>query len=174
TRVLPPVEDGGTASRSRDRGSMTGVRALQWLMITRHGESTANVAYRAAKDAGAEESGIPERDADVPLTATGRAQAAAFGRWLAAPPEDERPTLVVASPYLRALDTAKIALAETSYAAPQNPDGPRLRIDERLRDREQGALEGLTALGVERRFPAEAERLRRVGKFYYRPPGGES
>lgn len=153
---------------------MAGVDALQWLNLTRHGESTGNVAYQAVRGTDAEEAGIPERDADVPLSGTGRAEAASLGDWLAALPADERPTAVVASPYLRALDTAKIALARTSYAAPQRPGGPRLRVDERLRDREQGALQGLTALGVERRFPAEAARLRRDGKFYYRPPGGES
>ncbi|TDB84932.1 histidine phosphatase family protein [Actinomadura sp. KC216] len=153
---------------------MAGVNALQWLTLTRHGESTGNVAYRELLGTDAEEAGIPERDADVPLSDTGRAQAATLGRWLAALPEDERPTLVVASPYLRTLDTAKIALAQTTYAAPQDPDGLRVRVDERIRDREQGVLEGLTELGVRRRFPAEADRLRRLGKFYYRPPGGES
>ncbi|TDD32816.1 histidine phosphatase family protein [Actinomadura sp. KC06] len=153
---------------------MAGVNALQWLTLTRHGESTGNVAYQAVLGTDAEEAGIPERDADVPLSDTGRAQAASLGRWLAALPADERPTTVVVSPYLRTLDTAKIALAQTSYAAPQDPDGLRPRVDERIRDREQGALQGLTELGVRRRYPAEAERLRRLGKFYYRPPGGES
>ncbi len=153
---------------------MSGVNALQWLTMTRHGESTGNVAYRAVEGTDAEEAGITERDADVPLTDTGRAQAAALGRWLADLPEDERPTLVVSSPYVRALETARIALAQTPYADPRDPAGLRPKLDERLRDREQGILQGLTALGVERRFPEEAARLRRLGKFYYRPPGGES
>src|SRR5690606_41183642 len=112
------------------------------------------------------------RAADGPLTGTGRAQAAALGRWLADLPEDERPTLVVSSPYVRALETARIALAQTPYADPRDPAGLRPKLDERLRDREQGILQGLTALGVERRFPEEAARLRRLGKFYYPPPGG--
>ena len=153
---------------------MAGVRALQWLNLTRHGESTGNLAYQAVHGTDAEEAAIPERDADVPLSDAGREQAATLGRWLAALPEKERPTHVIASPYLRTLDTAKIALAQTSYAAPQDPDGLVLRIDERLRDREQGVLQNLTALGVRRRFPDEAARLRRLGKFYYRAPGGES
>ncbi|QKW37265.1 histidine phosphatase family protein [Actinomadura sp. NAK00032] len=153
---------------------MAGVRALQWLNLTRHGESTGNLAYQAVLGTDAEEAGITERDADIPLSDTGRAQAATLGRWLAALPEDERPTHVIASPYLRTVDTAEIALAQTSYAAPRAPGGLRLRVDERLRDREQGALQGLTALGVRRRFPAEAARLDQLGKFYYRPPGGES
>jgi broad specificity phosphatase PhoE len=49
-----------------------------------------------------------------------------------------------------------------------------LTIDERLRDRELGVLDKLTGMGVEARYPAEAARRRWVGKFYYRPPGGES
>ncbi|WP_192763230.1 histidine phosphatase family protein [Actinomadura algeriensis] len=153
---------------------MAGVRALQWLNLTRHGESTGNLAWREAERAGAEDAGIPERDADVPLSDLGRAQAETLGRRLAALPPDERPTMVVSSPYLRALDTARIALGQTSWAAPAAPDGLRLRVDERLRDREQGVLQGLTARGVRRRFPAEAERAARLGKFYHRPPGGES
>ncbi|TYK42734.1 histidine phosphatase family protein [Actinomadura decatromicini] len=153
---------------------MAGVDALQWLILTRHGESTGNVAYEAVLGTDAEEAGIPERDADVPLSDTGRAQAAALGRRLAALPPDERPTLVVASPYLRTLDTAKIALAAAYGEEADDPDVPPLRVDERLRDREQGVLQGLTALGVRRRFPAEAAQLDRLGKFYYRPPGGES
>ncbi|GLW63331.1 phosphoglycerate mutase [Actinomadura rubrobrunea] len=152
---------------------MNGVNALEELILTRHGESAGNAAYRAARAAGAEEAGIPERDADIPLTETGRRQAAALGRWLAKLPDDERPTKVVASPYLRAQDTARIALAQTHFG-PDEPGGLRIEVDERLRDREQGVLEGLTSLGVERRHPQEAARLRRLGKFYYRPPGGES
>ncbi|WP_396446880.1 histidine phosphatase family protein [Actinomadura sp.] len=148
---------------------MAGVRSLQWLNLTRHGESTGNLAYQAVHGTDAEEAGITERDADIPLTDTGRAQAATLGRRLAALPAAERPTHVVASPYLRALDTAKIALAQTPYAGDLT-----LRVDERLRDREQGALQGLTARGIERRFPEEAARLKQLGKFYYRPPGGES
>ncbi|MFV2173241.1 histidine phosphatase family protein [Actinomadura sp. LOL_016] len=153
---------------------MTGVRALRWLNATRHGESTGNLAWREAERAGAEDAGIPERDADIPLSDLGRAQAETLGRHLAELPPDERPTVVVSSPYLRALDTARIALAQTSWAAPAAPDGPRLRVDERLRDREQGVLQGLTSRGVRRRFPAEFDRARRLGKFYHRPPGGES
>jgi broad specificity phosphatase PhoE len=49
-----------------------------------------------------------------------------------------------------------------------------LRRDERLREREFGALDRLTSSGIQQRFPAEAEARARIGKFYYRPPGGES
>jgi broad specificity phosphatase PhoE len=46
--------------------------------------------------------------------------------------------------------------------------------DERLREREFGVLDRLTKKGIVARHPAEAEARARVGKFYYRPPGGES
>lgn len=49
-----------------------------------------------------------------------------------------------------------------------------LRLDERLRDRELGAADLLTARGFEQKWPDEAARRRRLGKFWYRPPGGES
>ncbi|MCU1601755.1 MAG: histidine phosphatase family protein, partial [Frankiales bacterium] len=49
-----------------------------------------------------------------------------------------------------------------------------LRVDERLREREFGALDGLTRKGIDAQWPQEAERRRAVGKFYHRPPGGES
>jgi broad specificity phosphatase PhoE len=67
---------------------------------------------------------------------------------------------------VRAATTARIALAE-GLELP-------VHIDERLRDRELGVLERLTPWGVRARFPEEAARIKRIGKFYYRPPGGES
>ena len=47
-------------------------------------------------------------------------------------------------------------------------------LDERLRDRELGVLDLLTRVGVTNRFPLEAQRRQWWGKFYHRPPGGES
>ncbi len=135
---------------------------LSWLGIVRHGESTGNVAAAAAETGRLEEIDIPERDADVPLSDTGREQAKAVGVWLAERPPD----LVVVSPYLRTVQTAEIALADLQ--------GVPVRRDERLRDRELGVLDLLTTHGVQTRLPAEAVRRRRLGKFYYRPPGGES
>jgi broad specificity phosphatase PhoE len=43
-----------------------------------------------------------------------------------------------------------------------------------LRDRELGILDLLTARGVAARHPEEDARRQHLGKFYYRPPGGES
>ncbi|GAB3270506.1 hypothetical protein GCM10027586_20970 [Kineococcus gypseus] len=53
-------------------------------------------------------------------------------------------------------------------------DVPDPRTDERLRERDLGWWDGLTGAGVRARFPEEAARRARLGKFYYRPPGGES
>jgi broad specificity phosphatase PhoE len=47
-------------------------------------------------------------------------------------------------------------------------------VDERLREKEFGILDRLTKLGIERRHPELAASRQLVGKFYYRPPAGES
>jgi broad specificity phosphatase PhoE len=135
--------------------------------MARHGESTANVASHEAAVSGLDAVDMPLRDADVPLSPLGREQAAALGRRLAALPPGERPTAVVCSPYVRARDTARLALEHLA-------DPPPIVLDERLRDRELGVLFMLTQRGIQARYPEEAERKRRIGKFYYRPPAGES
>lgn len=146
----------------------------------RHGESEANLRATAAQQAGTEVIEVAWRDADVPLSATGAEQASAFGRWFArARHGSAAPWRVWCSPYLRARQTAEIALVQASaeHAADVRPSDdpvPRIRVDERLRDRELGVLDLLTAVGVEARFPLEAARRRWVGKYYHRPPGGES
>jgi broad specificity phosphatase PhoE len=138
---------------------------LQWLGVVRHGQSTGNVTAQEAETGGLEAIDIPERDADVPLSDTGRQQAEAVGRWLTDRKPGERPEIAVVSPYLRTRQTAELALAGTGIPAV---------VDERLRDRELGVLDLLTGRGVEARLPDEAARRKRLGKFYYRPPGGES
>jgi broad specificity phosphatase PhoE len=143
---------------------------LGWLGVVRHGQSTGNLAAIAAEGAGVEVVDIEQRDADVTLTPAGREQASAVGRWLAGLPAGQRPQLVVSSPYRRATETAELALA----ALADLEDTPPLRVDERIRDRELGILDRLTARGVRSRYPSEAERKERLGRFYYRPPGGES
>ncbi|MFI5497337.1 histidine phosphatase family protein [Actinoplanes sp. NPDC051859] len=138
---------------------------LQWLGVVRHGLSTGNVLAQEAETGGLEIIDIPERDADVPLSDTGREQARAVGKWLGDRPADERPAIAVVSPYLRTRQTAELALAGS---------GIPMTVDERLRDRELGVLDLLTGRGVQNRLPDEFARRTRLGKFYYRPPGGES
>ncbi|MET9488079.1 histidine phosphatase family protein [Nocardia sp. NPDC006630] len=137
---------------------------LESLTMVRHGESAGNAALAGAITAGAEESGLGLRDSDIPLSDLGRAQAGAVGKWLAR--QWDSVDAVLCSPYVRALETAEIALRAGR--------APAVQVDERLRDREQGLLGGLTELGVQRRYPAEAAARELMGRFYYRPPGGEA
>ena len=137
------------------------------LMLVRHGESVGNVAATDAERAGLEVIDLTTRDADTPLSARGAVQAQALGTWLREQQEGTGPHSVWCSPYVRAIQTATIALE----AAGADVD---LHLDERLRDRELGILDLLTTTGVDARYPAEAARRRHLGKFYYRPPGGES
>lgn len=131
--------------------------------MVRHGESTGNAALAEALRSGAEDFALGTRDADFPLSELGRSQAVAVGVWLA---KQRTPGTVLCSPYVRARATADIALRELDWPASQ--------FDERLRDREKGIIQGLTALGVRNRFPTEHRERKRVGRFYYRPPSGES
>ena len=147
-------------------GPGRGVPGVAQLLLVRHGESQGNVAATLAHEAGAHVIPVPARDADVELSDTGRDQALALGRLLSGFPEGSR-AVVWSSPYLRARQTAELAVTTGGWETP-------VLIDERLRDRELGILDMLTSLGVEARLPQEAERRQWLGKFYYRPPGGES
>jgi broad specificity phosphatase PhoE len=144
-----------------------GDRWPKTLQLVRHGESCGNIARDSAESAGLAMIDIAERDMDVPLSDRGRDQAAALGRWLADLGR-KHPTVVVSSPYVRAQQTARIALDSAGL------NELDVVVDERLREREFGVLDRLTKLGIEERFPGEAEARRRVGKFYHRPAGGES
>ena len=135
------------------------------LLLVRHGESAGNVARDAAEASGNPWIDIPERDMDVALSPNGVEQARALGHWLGA--RDESPTVIITSPYRRAVDTAGEALRSCDLDIP-------LVLDERLREREFGVLDRLTKVGITERYPEEAEARARVGKFYYRPPSGES
>ena len=137
------------------------------LWVVRHGESAGNVARDAAEAEGLERLELHHRDVDVPLSDLGRRQAAALGRWTAEQPADEQPTVVWSSPYVRAQETARIALETAGLDLP-------LVVDERLREREFGVLDGLTRRGITAQFPEESARRASIGKFYHRPPGGES
>jgi broad specificity phosphatase PhoE len=135
------------------------------LWLVRHGESMGNVADAHAQRAGAGRLDLDVRDPDVPLSDTGRSQAEALGRYLADLPEDQRPTAVLSSPFTRALTTAQLATAGLDV---------RVRTDERLRERDFGAFDRMTGAGIREQYPDEAGRRDLLGKFYYRPPGGES
>ncbi len=141
----------------------------QDIWLVRHGQSAGNVARDAAEAAAGLLIDIAERDVDVPLSELGVEQARALALWFASLPEDERPNVVLHSPYVRAAETARIiveALGHDNLVAVQ--------VDERLREKEFGILDRLTTLGISHKYPDLYEQRQHVGKFYFRPPGGES
>ena len=139
------------------------------LILIRHGQSAANVAFPRADEQGLQESGLTGRDTDVELTELGVEQARAVGRWLAGLPTDELPEVVITSPYLRARETWRIAV-EAAGDLPL----PAPSTDDRLVDRLTGDLEMLTRAAIRERFPDEPARLVQAGEYAYRPPGGET
>lgn len=140
----------------------------QALWFVRHGESRGNVANTAAREAQALRLDIDVNDALIELTDNGVEQAVAFGKWLADQPDERMPTHVAVSPYQRTRETARLILETAGLA--HLP----VTVDERIRDREQGVLDRLTGAGFKSEFPDEAARRDYVGKFWYRPSGGES
>lgn len=140
------------------------------LWLVRHGQSQGNIARDAAHEAGLSVIDLDLRDVDVPLSALGEQQAEAAGRWFAALPEGDKPEVLLSSPYIRAKQTAEAICAAGGLAGGAKPTV----IDERLREREFGVFDGLTTKGIAEVYPTEAAHRAKMGKFYHRPPGGES
>ena len=135
------------------------------LVIVRHGQSERNAAKDAAKAAHQpyiNKTGL--RDVDTPLTALGEQQAVATGKFLASRWQFD---VAFSSPYKRTLQTTEAMLRAYS-----NPVA--VVQEERIREIEFGALDGLTWSGVKQKLPQEFARREREGKYWYRPPGGES
>ncbi len=140
--------------------------AQRWperLWVVRHGESLGNVARDAADAAGAHLIETGGRDVDVPLSPLGEAQAESLGHWF----RGQRPEVILASPYARARRSAEIIRDAAGLALP-------VCVDERLREKEFGILDRLTRAGIEALHPDQAALRGILGKFYHRPPGGES
>jgi 2,3-bisphosphoglycerate-dependent phosphoglycerate mutase len=164
-----PVKPTGTLFELHRRVKSTQI----WpdlLYLVRHGESAGNVAREAALKAGEAMIDIDVRDVDVPLSELGERQSVALGKWFGALPEEKRPNIVLTSPYLRARHTAELIVANAGLAA----DSFSLIVDERFREKEFGILDRLTAVGIREHYPDQAEFRRLLGKFFHRPPGGES
>jgi probable phosphoglycerate mutase len=140
------------------------------LWLVRHGQSAGNVARDAAHASGQGRIDLLTRDADVPLSPLGKRQASSLAGWFAGLEPDRRPEIVWTSPYVRAGQTAR-AVVEAGGAARLDT---ALCVDERLREREFGILDRLTSAGIREFFPEQAEARALLGKFYHRPPGGES
>jgi len=135
------------------------------LVIVRHGQSERNVAKEQAKASGAETTwGGNLRDLDTPLTPLGVQQAIQTGRFLRGRASFD---VIFSSPYMRTLQTSQHIAEEFNPA-------PRIMLEERVREIEFGILDGLTHHGVKERYPQEWARREREGKYWYRPPGGES
>jgi len=146
--------------------------AQRWparLWLVRHGQSAGNVACDLALRDELHRIALDGRDMDIPLSPLGRRQALALGEWFSRRPQQERPDVLLCSPYARALQTAQL-FRDTGGTAGNDPICP----DERLREKEFGILDGLTSPGIAAAFPDQAEFRRLLGKFYHRPPGGES
>ena len=72
------------------------------------------------------------------------------------------------SPFVRARQTC------TAVATALGVDLDEVQADERLREKEFGILDRHTKHGILSKFPELAAQRALVGKFYFRPPGGES
>ena len=137
----------------------------QVVWLVRHGESMGNVADAQAQQAGAGRLQLDVRDPDVPLSDTGRAPGRGAGQ--------------VAGRAARGRAAHRRAELAVHPGADDGAAGHRtarhpVRTDERLRERDFGAFDGMTGAGIREQFPDEAGRRDLLGKFYYRPPGGES
>jgi len=96
------------------------------LWLIRHGETEWSL------------SGAHTGRTDIPLTATGREQAAALGRWLA----NRVFALILTSPLRRARDTCELAGL-----------GGRAIVDPNLREWDYGEYEGRTTSQIHQRNP---------------------
>jgi broad specificity phosphatase PhoE len=140
----------------------------QEIWLVRHGQSAGNVARDLAEAAAARHIEIAERDVDVPLSELGVRQSEALASWFAALPDKHRPNVVLHSPYRRAMETAAAVIQRLERASLS------VQVDERLREKEFGILDRLTTHGIADKYPELYEQRQHVGKFYFRPPGGES
>jgi broad specificity phosphatase PhoE len=141
----------------------------QEIWLVRHGQSAGNVARDAAEAAAGLHIDIAERDVDVPLSELGVRQSAALAAWFATLPAQHRPNVILHSPYLRAAETAQHIMQRLDPEAMLS-----VQVDERLREKEFGILDRLTTHGIAHKYPELYEQRQHVGKFYFRPPGGES
>jgi broad specificity phosphatase PhoE len=128
------------------------------------------VAREATFRAGLARIDLDLRVFDGPLSPLGERQARALGRWFGDQPRGQRPSAVLSSPYARAARTAELLCQEAGL----DLDEVGFVLDERLREKEFGILDRFTRDGISRHHPEQAELRLILGKFYHRPPGGES
>jgi probable phosphoglycerate mutase len=137
------------------------------VTLVRHEESLGNVLAKQARTARALRVETPVPNPELPLSEEGVERAADIGA------DGGYDGLifdgVFSSTYTRAIQTMDLSKEHWMPRALCHA-----RLDERLRDRELGCLDGLTSRGIEVFEPAEHHRRATMGKFYHRPAGGES
>ena len=139
---------------------------LKWpkrIVVVRHGQSEQNLALDLLDDALLVKQ-KNTRDADVTLTPLGIEQAKMTGKFLSTTDPFD---ICFSSPYVRTMQTAEKIAENIGYDL-------KIRQDERLIEKEFGALHGHSREEIERIFPGEFERRKLEGKYYFRPIGGES
>ena len=125
------------------------------IYLLRHGETIWNVERRL------------QGQRDSPLTLRGIAQARAVAALLGKLIKDPSDFTVVSSPLARTWQTAAI-VCEGLGLAPA-----AIRFDDRLKEHDFGAWEGLLWQEVEQAFP-DLWVAREADKWNHRVPGGES
>lgn len=142
------------------------IRNPKSLWLVRHGESTANIARLRAETEKLLTIDFDEREMDVPLSPVGVEQSIAVGKNFLV--QSEKPSVIFCSPFVRTSETAR-TIAESAGLSNVN-----IVFDERLREREFGIFDRLTAAGATQKYAEEMAKREKLGKFYYRPSGGES
>lgn len=132
------------------------------IWLVRHGESLANVARHQAESNQHLTIKFAEREQDVPLSDLGKIQSKKLQTYFTG--ISEKPSVVFSSPYQRTRQTTDLIELKDS----------KIIYDERLRERELGIFDRLTKLGAMQKFPDECKKREQLGKFYYRPLGGEN
>ena len=125
------------------------------IVFVRHGQTDWNVEGRL------------QGQRDVPLNATGRAEAKRNGEVILARLPEAVGFDFVSSPLSRTRETMEILRAAMGL------DPKAYAVDPRLLEITFGELEGLTYRDVEARDPGWS-RARHADKWNYLPPGGES
>jgi broad specificity phosphatase PhoE len=130
----------------------------------------ATFARDAAETQGLELINVSTRDADTPLSDLGHEQAAALARWFAAKELAERPNVLNVLA-IRACTTDGAAAGRDSNWHRSRRNFRRTSGSAR---KSFGILDRHTRHGILSKFPELAAQRALVGKFYFRPPGGES
>jgi broad specificity phosphatase PhoE len=145
---IGPTGDASSATRHQD--------ITVPLYLLRHGETAFNVAGRY------------QGHNDSALTETGKQQARANGLILAGLIDDFSDVQFASSPLGRALETSRLICGVLGK------DFSSVSSDERLKEMNYGAWQGLTVAEIEQEFPGQWEYRMKDPANYTMPGGGES